>query len=179
MLPYTTIAPYRGVEFGSFEAPATEAMIEHAEAELQGHFPEDFRNFLKTCNGGGPLTDHTFRVDVPIEEQDPMLDYIWGLPSDPETVGSSMLRISLILRNRTPDQGPLPSDIVFLTSRDSDWDLVMTLGPHRYGEIWIKAWELLDQEEDYDELIGQPECHFYRVASSFTEFIDSLRVAEG
>ena len=43
---------YRGLIFDDTREGATDAAIEQLEANLGARLPDDYRQFLKTCNGG-------------------------------------------------------------------------------------------------------------------------------
>ena len=166
---------YLGVPFLSLCDPASESDVHHAEEQLGGELPKDFKEFLITVNCAMTSDVDEFELtDTQLQSPQISLGTIAGLPP-PGSSGRSTITASHMLRSRDPADGPLPIDSVFLASQDSDWDLVLTLGHRRYGEVWIKAWELLDAEDDYDTLIGDPECHFYRVAGSFSAFIRMLK----
>lgn len=166
---------FLGVPFLSLCDPASERDVHQAEILLGGALPEDFRAFLTTVNCAMTSEVDEFALThVPLSQSTMCLGTFAGLPP-PGGKGRSIVATSHILRSRDPEDGPLPIDSVFLASQDNDWDLVLTLGQRRHGEVWMKAWELLDAEDDYDNLIGDPECHFYRVADSFSELIRMLK----
>ena len=166
---------FLGVPFRSFCDPASESDVRQAETLLGGKLPEDFREFLTTVNCAMTSDVDEFELaHIPLPQSTVCLGTIAGLPP-PGGSGTSIVAASHILRSREPEDGPLPIDSVFLASQDNDWDLVLTFGPRRHGEVWMKAWELLDAEDNYDNLIGDPECHFYPIADSFSKLIRMLK----
>lgn len=171
-------ANYLNVPFISLYGPACMEHIQAAEAKLGAPLPPDFKNYLLTVNCALVDEQNCFNIELPVEKKDKYLSMIAGI-TPPDRYGSEdIVWRALLMRSREHSEGPLPLDAVPFTIGETDWELALTHRLGRHGEVWIKAWELLDQEESYDEIIGDPESHFYKVANSFDEFICSLRVQD-
>ena len=149
----------------------TSQQIADAEHEIGFKLPPDYIEFLLSINGGNPSPNY---IQVEIDGVEPWqpVDYVGGLR--PEDIDYDILWSSRVLWNRAPEDGPLPRDMLHLCFNADDNDIMLSLGPDRFGAVWLKAWALVDQEDDYDSAVADPECHLYKICDSFAEFLDRL-----
>lgn len=172
---YLRETTFEHVPFTALSPPATAEDVQIAETQLTTVFPSDYRKFLLTVNWALTHDGHdTLFTGLPEPYREVSIGSICGLPTR-KLPTSTVVEVTELYRRRKPSDGPIPFDAIYLESSTDEWDLFLMTSRHRYGEVWIKAWFLLDADPDYNNVIGNPESYLFKVSESFADMVRSLK----
>ena len=153
-----------------WEGSATRAnnlTVQHFEKNvMKNTFPEDYKLFLKTTNGGRPDMEHrTF----PFGESQTRtnVNLLFGLNHRTESM-------DLEVRNAYWWKEGASKDLLFIGVDDGGSKILLVVGGPRKGEVW-----LMDRHRQRDDG-SNPRVEWFdrkdmqKVSDDFTEFLDSL-----
>jgi hypothetical protein len=149
------------VTFTRSYPPVSEADVQQYEQRLGVTFPEDYRNFLLTTNGGIPMP---FYLDVPDENHVLRVDFLYAIKNEYDI--SDLVYELENLSSRM--SGKLPDGFIVIGHDPGDGKFLLgTRGEHA-SQVWF--WDT----ERWMSTTSASE-NTYWIADSFTDFLNGLR----
>ena len=156
---------YRGLTFEDTRAGATEADIAQLEASLGARLPDDYRQFLKTCNGAS--VDYDVVAVMANQDEEVLSFSLHGLVPG-EGYESNPYELEQLRKHPGfPETGLLPigrdggASLLLLDLRDGRQDVVAMVAG-------LPAWTGRRQQGD----------EFVVLAESFNEYLEALHLSE-
>jgi hypothetical protein len=148
------------VTFTRSYPPVSAADVQRYEQRLGVTFPEDYRNFLLTTNGGIPTPS---RFDVPDEDYYVRLNFLYAIKNE-HAISDLVYELEDLTSRMS---GKLPDGFIVIGHDPGDSKFLLgTRGEHA-SQVWY--W-------DSERLMSStsPAQNTYWLADSFTDFLSGL-----
>lgn len=149
------------IKFESTGPAVTADTVSAFEAALPGRLPDDYRDFLRTTNGGRPEPNW-----LPPERPGESLDIAEFLGLDVSEYSRSLVQTRQVFTDRIPDH------LLAVASANGSTKVCVSLSGDDRGSVWFYDTALEVEPED-----GQDPDLLVRLFDSFTEFFAALEPA--
>lgn len=156
---------YRGLILDDMREGASDETIAQLEASLGARLPDDYRQFLKTCNGA--FLDYDVIATLSNGDKEPMSFSLYGLDPNGEYESNPFELEQLREVEGFPEAGLLPigrdggASVLLLDLRDGRQDVAAMVAG-------LPAWTGRRQQGD----------EYVVLAKSFNDYLDLLHVTE-
>jgi len=157
---------YRGIGFRKHGPPTDPKAITKLEKKLEARFPDDYRQFLLTMDGGVPERYWGLVVSVynePITEK--LIEFYTVARGQENDILGAL--VGYDFNQRVPDL------IIPIGRFFADYMPCISLRKEDYGRMYI--WAPLELWNTEDEVLVQSEEELFFLANSFNEFLDKLQ----
>jgi hypothetical protein len=136
------------------------------ESRINSKFPEKYKYFLISCNGGIPNKPSVRFNGGKLNIKGATINYFYGFGGHSENIDKSYSTLKYDLPEMMVPIANTPGGNYFLLSLRGDCS---------YGKVYYYDHEFeFDEDEEFDEGSGiYPEC-LIKVADSFEELIDEM-----
>jgi hypothetical protein len=157
----------------------TESQLEKESLNYLGGsppFPEDYRRFLLMHNGGKPEPNYFVYKRTP---DAPELDWVDALyPITPSENDPLNLRGANRVLARKALHWGVPYDCIAIGGAGGGHeDILLFVSGRRRGQVWIKVWDDLSHDADFNRDTN-PNEGLYKLATSFDVFLEMLCTEE-